>query len=376
MNKKIIGGLVIVVAVTGASSLFNADKKPMTTQESIKIGGAFGLTGDAASWGEAAKNGAELAVRDINAQGGIHGHPLELIVEDMRSSSAGSISAVTKLISFNKVKAIVGPTWLDSYQGAAELVKDKNIILISPDAGIEAVNGNIIHPNVFSTWYRTDVKAKIISEYMANHGVKKLAQIYQNDPYYTDFAARVKKYSEARGITIVSTELVDSGVADLRTQTLKLKSSGADAVIFALYDEKAVINFLKTKHNILPHLPMYGDEFINDHYAQPDYKDLYDGVVYFSASAPDKGFRKSYVETYKTDPVFGAATSYDAVIAIAAMLRDKGIDTNYNSYLRSQPFHGAAYGTFTFDAIGGVQADNNQFDLFKITNNNAEKIIQ
>lgn len=367
----VIGIIVIILVVV---LIRNSKSKIATGGEPIQIGGVFGLTGDAAAWGEAAKNGAELAVKDINARGGVLGRPLQLDVEDMRSSSEGSISAVSKLISTNGVKAIVGPTWLDSYQGAATLVKDNNVVLISSDAGIEAVNGDAIHRNAFSTWYRTDVKARIIVDYMASHGVKKLAQVYQNDPYYTDFAARVEKYSKIDGIQIVSTELVNSGVADMRTQTLKLKSSGADAVIFALYDEKSVISFLQTKHNILPALPMYGDEFVHDHYAVPEYEGLYDGTIYFYAAEPRADFVTEYKNAYNTDPVFGAATAYDAVMVIADMFTHKGLDADYNFYLRSTTFDSAAYGKFTFDALGGVQTANNQFDLFKVTNNVATKI--
>lgn len=371
-NQKIILviGLALVVVIVGWRASQNRDKR----SDTVKIGAVFGLTGDAASWGEAARNATLMAVEEINANGGINGRPIELIIEDMQSSSKGSISAVSKLINVDKAAAIVGPTWLDSYQGAAELVKNNNVVLISPDAGIEAVNGDTVHRNVFSTWYRTDVKAKMISEYMAKNGVKKLAQLYENDSYYTDFANRVKKYSEQSGIQVVATELLNADVTDVRTPTLKLKASGADAIIFGLYDDNALYNFLKVRKTSFPTMPLFSDELVHDHYTKPEYKGLYENTVYFHATQPNNIFEQNYLTKYKIESAFGAAPAYDAMMIIAKMLKDKGLNADYNGYLRSTTFKSAAYGDMMFDELGGVKTENNQFNLWKVIDSKAIKL--
>ncbi len=372
-NTKIVLAIIVVIAV-GAFVKLKSSKNSSVGAEPIKIGGVFALTGDAAAWGEADRNGAQLAVEDINSRGGINGHPVQLIVEDMQSSSKGSISAVSKLINIDKVSAIVGPSWMDVYQGVGDLVKNNNIVLMSPDAGIEAINGDVVHRNLFSTWYRSDVKAKLIVDYMAKQGIKKLAQLYQNDPYYTDFAARIKKYADQDGIQIVTTELINSGATDVRTPALKIKASGADAVIFGLYDEKSTFNFLRIKKDSFPNMPLFGDELAQDHYSKPEYIDLYENIVYFSAAQPDKNFSDTYTAKFKTTALFGAAPSYDATMILSKAIEDKGVGADYNTYLRSTTFKSVTYGSVTFDEIGGVKTKNNQFDLWKVVNNKAVKI--
>ena len=386
-TMKIIGLAVVVVALFAVYSALHgiAQNAGKTNGLSLKIGGAFALSGDSSvtSWGEAGKNGAQMAVDDINARGGINGQKVELAIEDMQSTSRGSVSAVSKLINVDHVTAIVGPSWLDVYQGAESLSSVKNIVMITPDGGIEAINGStvgkIIHKNVFSTWYRTDVKAKQIVEYMSVHGVKRLAGLYANDSYYADFSARIESYAKEKGIQIVDTERIGENATDVRTLTLKIKNSNPDAVFFGFYDEKNIFSFLKIHKETFSNIPLYGDEFVHDHYMKPEYKDLYEGTVYFHAAAPQSNFVQAYKARYGIDPVFGAGTAYDATMIVAKMLTDKGINTNsnlpdYDAYLRSTSFDTVSYGKMSFDEIGGVKTANNQFDLWKVGNNKIVKV--
>ena len=384
--KKTIGFVLVIALLIGAYIARGVRPNAENANgSSVKIGGAFALSGDSSvtSWGEAGKNGAQMAVYDINARGGINGQKVELVIEDMQSTSRGSVSAVSKLINVDHVTAIVGPSWLDVYQGAETLSSTKNIVMITPDGGVEAINGTTngktIHKNVFSTWYRTDVKARQIVGYMAAHGVKRLAGLYANDSYYTDFSARVESYAKEKGIEIVDRELIGENATDVRTLTLKIKNSNPDAVFFGFYDEKNIFNFLKIHKETFANVPLYGDEFVHDHYMRPEYKDLYEGTVYFHATAPQSNFVLAYKARYGIEPVFGAGTAYDATKIIAKMLADKGINSDsntpdYDAYLRNTSFDTVSYGRMTFDGIGGVKTANNQFDLWKVVDNRIVKV--
>ncbi|MDB5259331.1 MAG: Extracellular ligand-binding receptor [Candidatus Taylorbacteria bacterium] len=374
-QTRIFSAIVLVICLVGGFAYIQ--RKSDADSGIVRIGGVFGLSGDVSSvsWGEAARNGTQLAIDDINARGGIRGKKVELITEDMQSTSRGSVSAVSKLINIDHVASIVGPTWLDVYQGAADLIAEKNIVLISPDAGIEAVNGTKVHKNVFSAWYRTDVKAKLIAEYMAKHGVKRLAVMLQNDAYYSDFSARMSKYAALNGIEVVATELVNEATTDIRTPALKLAAAKPDVIIFGLYDEKTIINFLNLHKDTFPKIALYGDEFVHDHYFKPEYQNLYEMATYFHAAMPESDFVQRYKKRFGTEPEFGAGPAYDSTMIIAKMLEDEGLDSKgYDAYLRSHEFDTVSYGNMTFDAIGGVQSSNNQFDLWQIRNNKAIKV--
>lgn len=342
----------------------------------IKIGAALALSGDSSivEWGEASKNGALLAVQEINTRGGINGKKLELVIEDIQSSSKGSVSAVTKLLSADKVKGVL-VTWLDVYQGAAPLAATYDIPIITPDGGIEAINGEKVYPNVYSTWYRTDVKAEKIVSYMAKQGITRLAGVYQNDSYYSDFANRVKKYADKYGIVLVETELINSGTVNMSTQLLKIQYAKPDAIIFGLYDEKNVYSLVKTRRESMPKVKLFGDELVQDYYKQDRYKGLFEDTVYFHASFPQDGFVTKYREAYKKDPAFGAGTSYDAVMILAGWFANSATYGSVSEYIDNSEFETVSFGKMKFDRIGGVDTANNQFDLFRIKGGVAEKVI-
>ncbi len=246
---------------------------------------------------------------------------------------------------------------------------------MTPDGGVEAINSPINHKNVFSTWYRTDVKAKLMVEYMAKNGIKKLALMYQNDPYYNDLAKRIEKYAALNNITIVDAEKINEGTADVRTPALKIRDSQPDAVFFGLYDEKDIYNLLKIHKDTFLGVTLYGDEFVHDHYGRPEYKDLYEDAVYFHAAAPASDFVAKYKARFGSEPVFGAGPAYDATMILARMLEEKGLNaSDYDTYLLTTTFDSVSYGSMTFDDIRGVKTANNQYDLWKIQNNKAVKV--
>lgn len=358
-NQKSWVAIVIVIIIVVGWRIYGGGDQSGT----IKIGGAFGLTGDASAWGEVARNAALLAIDDTNKNGGINGRRVELVVEDMRSASETSVSVVSKLLNIDKVAAIIGPSWLDVYQGAAPLVKDTNIVMITPDGGIEAINGTTLNKNVFSTWYRSDAKARLIVKHMADKGVRRLFVGFQNDSYYLDFLGRVKKYAAQFNVDIVGSELVNSGTGDMRTVVLKAKAVQPDAIMFAFYDEQGLLGFLRAHDQIVPGMPLYGDEIVNDFVTKEPYVGLLNGVKFFHAVNTAEKFTEEYKNKYGADPTFGAGPAYDAMMIVAKALRDNGVGADLNGYLRSTTFNTVSYGDMTFDELGGVKTANNQFIL-------------
>ena len=345
--------------------------------DTIRLGAVLSLTGDssAVEWGESARNGALLAIEEINNRGGVGGKKVDLIVEDMQSSSKGSVSAANKLIEIHKVQGMV-VSWLDVYQGVAPYAQKFNIPIISPDGGIEAINSEKVYSNVFSTWYRTDVKAEKIVKYMKSTGVVRLATIFQNDSYYTDFANRVAKYAHTYGIEVVASEYINSGTTDINTQILKVKESRPDAVMVALYDKKNMSSFLKGSKQIQLNSKLFGDELLLDYTKDKELAEMINGAVYFHASNPDKRFVDNYKEKYNQDPKYGASTAYDAVMILLRVISQKDSVKTFDDYIRSNTFDSVSYGQLKFDSLGGVETQSNQFDLFWFEKGESQKIAQ
>lgn len=356
--------MIILVAVIGSYYLVVKDKK-VSENQTFKIGGAFALSGDASAWGEVDLNGAIMAVEKINNEGGINGKKLELVVEDMRSTSKDAISAVQKLQNIDKVDALM-VSWLDVYAGPESILK-KGMILISPDAGTEAVNGTVKHPNVFSTWYRTQPKSELAIKYMASIGVKTLYMITENDSYYESVTKFTEEASKKYGVKIIGNERLNPGI-DLTTSLTKIGAQKPDAVFVGFYDEKKATQFLKRYKDFLPKNTMvFGDELIEQNYSNSAYpKDGFEGIYFYSPRKQDKAFFDEYVARYKSSPVFGASTSYDTVFMIAQFLKDQPEDID--KYMRSRTFKTVSYGEVTFDDIGGITTTENYFTIKQIQN--------
>lgn len=365
MNKKITWGIVLAVVLIMVVFVANKNSNKNIPEGQIKIGAALPLTGDASIWGEAALNGIKLAVQEINDKGGINNKKIELDVEDTRSTSKDSVSAVSKLQNIDGASAlIVG--WLDVYQGAESILKP-NILMISPDAGIEGVNGTKVHPNVFSTWYRTQPKSELAIKHMANSGKKTLYIIAQNDSYYTTVVSFMEEAAKKHGVEVVGKDMLNSGT-DIQSVLVKVADKKPDAVFVALYDEKQNVGFLKKQKSLLgSNIGVYGDEFVQQNYVRTDYnKDWFEGFYFYGPKTPNSSFFNKYKSIYNVDPVFGASTAYDSVYMITKALKDNPSDLN--SYMRKTKFDTVSYGTVTFDALGGITTPESYFVMKQIRN--------
>lgn len=360
--KKSIFWLVIVILVV--VFLVNHNQKAqITDQTPVKIGAALALTGDAAPWGEASLKAAELAVKEINSSGGINGRALELVTEDMKSSSKDSVSAVSKLVNVNKVDAVM-ITWLDSYQGS-ESVVPKNMLLISQDAAIESVNTPVNHENVFSLWYRTKAKAEVTLNEMSKSGYKTLYVVTQNDSYYATLVKFLKDEAKLKGISVVAEDAINPG-SDSRTLVAKINQTKPDVVFFGSYDEKISVDFIKRYRDIVgTGIPLFGDEFIEQDFSNKNFAaSSLEGIKFYVPANPDPEFKERYLKAYGIEPVFSAGTTYDTVKVIAQMLKDNPEDVSV--YMKSTRFNTATYGYITFDQLGGVVADKGAIVMKKI----------
>lgn len=376
MKKTTILSALLLILISVYFIWYKNDPK-IENVNSIKIGAILSLTGDssAVEWGESARNGALLAIEEINNRGGVDGNKVNIVIEDMQSSSKGSISAANKLIDVHKVQGMI-VSWLDVYQGVAPYAQKFNIPIISPDGGIEAINSETIYSNVFSTWYRTDVKAEKIVKYMKSIGVARLATVFQNDSYYTDFANRVVKYAHTYGIEVVASEYINSGTSDINTQILKVRESKPDAVMVALYDKKNMNSFLTISRQIQLNSRLFGDELLLDYTKDKELVGMLDGTVYFHASSPDNKFVDNYKKKYDQDPKYGASTAYDAVMILARAISQKEPRESFDEYMRRNTFDSVSYGQLKFDNLGGVDTQNSQFDLFRFEKGESYKITQ
>lgn len=374
--KNIIIGVIVAIVVIGGFLWYQKSEAPTLIGDPIKIGGAFGLTGFAAEWGEAEKNGVTLAIEEINKNGGVNGRPLVLVSEDIASDPTKAVTAVSKLISIDGVPIVIGPTWLDSYQGAAPLADQHEIFMISPSASITAVQGygdSGKFKNVFSTWYRTDHESEQLLAHLQKKGYRNVVLFFQQEPFWDDFSSFLKSRTATYGLTIVDEFHFNPQETDFRTFLQRVKAKNPDAIIFGSNNEKANLSFLKQRQTLYPASRLYTTEWIEELTRRDDYKGLLNQVSFITPQVADGTFAATYKKRFGRDPVFSATNAYDAMSIVGEAIATNADDPEeIAAYLRSHEFNTVSFGTARFDGLGGVTTG--QFVIKGVDANNVVNV--
>lgn len=357
MKKKLWIPIIVAVIAIVAFRM-NASQRdvglPIGSNEPIKVGVATALTGFASAWGEAEKNGLNLAAKEINDKGGINGRSVALIFEDTATNAERTVSSVSKLINIDQVKYIIGPTWLDSFKGAAVLAEEKGIVMITPSSSVTAVQTPHQHANVYAVWFKSDKEAEDLAAHIAGQGKKKVAIIMQDDSFWEDFTEYFSKKGESLGLEI-SHVTVGADQADFRTQLAKIKNDMPDAVVFGFSSEKSAVAFFKQKKAMLPDVPFYSSEWVGDYASNPEYAGLLKRLTYIAPQAASEDFVKKYKAAYGTDPVLSASTAYDSLHILAeAIEKTDGSSAAIGTYFAKHEFDTVSFGKARFDSMGGV----------------------
>lgn len=354
MDKRIMLALTAVAILAVAIVVFNQTPPAVQPLQTLKIGGAFGLTGFAQTWGEVELKGTQLAVEEINANGGINGQTVELVVEDTRSENASTVTAVTKLIEVDNVKAVIGPTWLDTYGAASPLSESKNTILFTPSGASTTIQNPVPFKNAFSTWYRVDFESKRLVEYMKKSGYKKIAVFYGNEPYWADFAGQIKTLAPQNGLEIIGEYALPVNDPDFRTTLVKIKSQNPDAVVFGFNGTRELLSLMQQRQVLYPQSKFFSLETIEEFAFDPDFNGVLNNIWYAAPALPDESFRQKYKDRFGSEASLSANNAYDAARILLESIKKAGTDTTaIRNYLSSNEFDSVTFGKIRFDELNG-----------------------
>ncbi len=326
--KKVLSlGLVSVMT----ASLFTGCGKKESGSNEFMIGGLGPLSGSAASYGVSVKQGAEIAIKKINDEGGVkvgdETVKLNLNFVDDEASPEVAVSAYNTVMD-GGAQAILGAVTSDAHMAITDRTNEDGILTITPSASIA---GATAYPNIFRLCFTDPVQGETMAKYAVETlGHKKIAVIYNNsDPYSTGvkdaFNAEVAKL----GGEIVANEAFEKGAVDFSTQLTKIKGSGAE-IIFApiYYTEASYIATQASELNV--GLPFIGTDGWDGILAQVVDAKVLEGSVFLSPFvATDENpavqsFVKAYKEEYNAVPDQFAADGYDVVYVIKAALEEAG----------------------------------------------------
>ncbi|PIR47048.1 MAG: hypothetical protein COV07_01070 [Candidatus Vogelbacteria bacterium CG10_big_fil_rev_8_21_14_0_10_45_14] len=226
-GKWILGIIVLIVVVVLLAVIANNGSKVATDDGPIKIGFVGPLTGEAAAYGEPARNITQIAVEEINAEGGINGRMLEVIYEDAACSGQKAVSAANKLINVDKVKYITGLICSTEALAAVPLGETAKVLMVSQAASSPDLTGKSLY------FVRTNpsdaTQGRVLAELAWAKGWKKVAFLQEQLDYPLGIYNAFSKTFLELGGTITREEFATS-VTDVRSLLTKLRSENPDAL--------------------------------------------------------------------------------------------------------------------------------------------------
>jgi len=319
---------------TTTSNTTNEGNNEVASGEVYKIGAMGPLTGDYASYGISVKQGAEIAINEINAAGGVNGHNFELIFEDDECDEEKAISAYNKVMDEGVIAILGAVTSGCSTAVANESVND-GILQITPSGSTQDCTK---HENGFRICFTDPLQGQTMAKYIAEQGYKNVAIIYDAASDYSNGITEAFIAEAANvGLTVVAQESFNTGDVDFKTQLTKIKDVNADCLFLPLYyAEVGYITEQATTVGIsLPYFGCDGWDGIikqlNGETANIEGATFLTPFVATSEEENIKAFVTSYQAAYSATPDQFAADGYDGVYAIKAAIEKCGDDvTNEN----------------------------------------------
>lgn len=291
----------------------------------IPLGGAFGLSGNCAEWGEGERKAAQMAVDELNAAGGINGTQVRFVVEDTQCENKTTVNAVIKLVHADRVAAIIGPTWGDAYQGASAVLNGTKTVGVSPDTAMEALELERQPIDfIFSTYAPQRKEIDALQAYAAAAGIRNVVTVWDQDSYSTMMMRLFKEAAPGRHITIIDEHEMPTGNQDFRTVIAKIKDADPDAVFISFLAAHTKASFLKQAKDLGLRSRILSAADIQDESVLKSFGALMDGVIYTYpvSTAGQKAFKDAYYAKYKEEPQGPAAVNaYDAVRIVAEAMK-------------------------------------------------------
>lgn len=304
-----------------------------------RVGFVFSMTGAGAVYGATQKNGAQLAIDEINASGQLGAGKIEGVFEDDASDKAQGINTFQKLINSDRVVAIVGPTLSNTAQATDPVAQQASV----PVLGVSNTAGGIteIGDYIFrDSLTEAQVIPQTVKAVKERASVKTAALLYGNDDAFTQAGFDVfKKALQDNGVQITTEQTFAKGDTDFSPQLTVIKGGNPDALfVSALADEAA--NIVSQARRLgLDKTPIVGGNGFNSPALMKNAGQAAEGVVvgaaWNSASTNpiSKQFISSYTAKYTSEPDQFAAQAYAGVYILAEGLK-KGATTSDRQAVR------------------------------------------
>ena len=287
--------------------------------DEIVVGANFELTGNHAQYGANANNGLKLAIKEVNDAGGIKGKKIKIIEADAKSEAAESVNAATKLISDDKVIALVGPAVTANVIAESQVATDNMIPIIAPAAtnpDVTVENGKV-KPYVFRSCFIDPQQSEVMAQFARKDLMANTAVLYldSSSDYSKSLGKIFKERFEADGGVVVMEEAFLAKDQDFKAALTKIQTANADVIFVPAYYEE-VGKIVKQARELGITAAILGtdgwdDSKVTDIAGKEALNNTYFCTHYFEGDAEVQPFIKAYKAEYNNEPNVFAALGYD-----------------------------------------------------------------
>ena len=366
-SRKLVLALVIVLALSFASVALAAcggsddGGGDSAAAAPFKIGVAGPMTGQYATYGASHKAGAELAMEELNAAGGVNGGEVSLSIGDDLGDPKEAVLVAQKFIDDSELVVVDGHQFSGATIAAAGKYQPAGLTMITPSATQPDITD--MGDFIWRICMTDAVQGKGLADYsVATLGLKNVAIMYDNSDYGRGLADAYDAGIKAAGGTIVEKQQYSTGDTDFKAQLTKIKGANPDLIFLSGYYPEGSKIAQQAKE-----LGMDVQMLGSDGYASDELPKLGGAAVegmlvstFFDYTKDDPAVQK-FVEAYKAkykgaNPDWFVANSYDVVMLAAAAATKAGSNdrTAINDALGSIGTYQGISGPITFDENGDV----------------------
>ena len=337
-------------------------KKEAANSKEIVVGASFELTGNVANYGKSTLSGLKMAFDEVNKAGGIDGKKLRIVESDNKSEPSEAGNSVTKLVTQDKVIAVVGPATSGCVAASTPITTANKVPLIAPCAtapNITVENGKV-KEFVFRSCFIDPFQGRVMAEFAdKNLKVKNVAILYDASSDYSKGLAEVfTKTMEEKGGKIVAKEAFLAKDLDFKSALTKIKSTNPEAIYIPGYYEE-VAKIIKQTRELGLNVPLLGcDGWDSPKLVEIGGPEALNNTYFSSAySAQDKEpsvqkFIAGYKAMYNKEPDVFCMQGYNAGLILADAIKRAGTadGTKLAAAIAATKDLSVASGKLTYDA--------------------------
>jgi branched-chain amino acid transport system substrate-binding protein len=313
------------IKTLGVAAALGLSASPALAQEKLKVGLLLTLSGPSAVLGQQARDGFQLAVKDLG--GKLGGREVDVIVVDDELKPDVAVTKVKGLLERDKVDFVVGPIFSNVAVAVHKPIVDANTFYVSVNAGPSNLAGKSCNPYFFATSYQNDQNHEVLGKVAQDRGYKRVYLLAPNYQAGKDALAGFKRHYKGE---IVEESYVPLNTLDFQSELAKIASMSPDA-IFTFMPGGMGVNLVKQYRaaGLADRIPFLS-AFTVDESTLPAQQDAAIGMLGGSNWAPNldtpgnKKFVAAYEAAYNSVPGSYSMHAYDAALLIDSALKSTG----------------------------------------------------